>query len=69
MPGKSNARRLNAPVTNFNPVAGTIIGMQGGRGKREMGRLMAFLAMLCTQIVVKSPHCGTRMAAAPNGDS
>jgi uncharacterized protein (DUF2147 family) len=39
--------------------------MQGGRGKREMGRLMAFLAMLCTQIVVKSPHCGTTMPPFP----
>jgi hypothetical protein len=28
---------LNASVTNFNPVAGTIIGMARGRGKPENG--------------------------------
>jgi hypothetical protein len=27
--------------------------------------LMAFLPGLCTQIVVKSPHCGTKIAPLP----
>jgi hypothetical protein len=44
-------------VTKFNPVLGIIIQTAGGRGKREMGGLMAFPTRLCTQIVVKSPHC------------
>ena len=40
----SPTRRLNALVTKFNPVAGTIIGMTRGRGKRENGPVDGFSA-------------------------
>jgi hypothetical protein len=60
---------LNAPVTNFNPVAGTIIGMARGRGKPENGPVDGFSG--------KALHANRRQITAlwkdnrtaPNSDS